>query len=53
MKVEEQCRSEGRKIHSQSQLASPGLWDTVKETGTCVMVGVRLKSAAAAVVGGH
>lgn len=32
MKDEGQCRSEGRRIHSQSQLSSPGLWDTVKET---------------------
>lgn len=29
---EGKCRSEGRRIHSQSQLSSPGLWDTVKKT---------------------
>lgn len=29
---EGKCRSEGRRFHSQSQLPSPGLWDTVKET---------------------
>lgn len=31
LKGEGQSRGEGRKIHSQSQLSSPGLWDTVKE----------------------
>lgn len=31
LKGEELYRSEGRRIHSQSQLSSPELWDTVKE----------------------
>lgn len=31
MKGEGQYRSEGRRIHSQSKLSSPELWDTVKE----------------------